>query len=38
MFNKLFNAMFDENEDLKFGIGLGLIALCIVLAGLVQGM
>lgn len=38
MLIKLLNSIFDENGDLKSGIGLVLIAICIILMGFVEGM
>jgi len=38
MFDKLLNLIFDENGDLKSGLGLGLIIAGIVLTGFVEGM
>ena len=38
MFSKLLTLVFDENGDLKFGLGIGLIAACIVLMSIVEGM
>lgn len=38
MFNKLFNLILDEDGNLKFGIGFVVIVICILLAGIVQGM
>lgn len=38
MFDKLFNLILDEDGDLKFSIGFVVIVICILLAGIVQGM
>jgi len=38
MLDKLLNLIFDENGDLKFGIGVRGIAICIVLMSIVEGM
>lgn len=38
MFDKLLNLIFDADGDLKFGVGITALAICIILAGIVQGM
>ena len=38
MFGKLLKLVWDKNGDLRFGLGIGLIAACIVLMSIVEGM
>jgi len=38
MLDKLFNSILDTDGNLKPGIGFLVVVICILLAGIVQGM
>ena len=38
MLDKLFNSILDKDGNLKFCIGFVVVVICILLAGIVQGM
>lgn len=38
MLDKLFNLILDDDGNLEFSIGFVVVVICILLAGVVQGM